>query len=88
MSYYRISYTSYFGKIHKYNIIRNKRDFIFPIKYNDAYAVLFYKDITKSIEVLKEENVYIFYFYLLPFCKGLNRFERKKIFEDMNRTNT
>ena len=73
-----------FGKVKKFNLIRD----IFNRKeYKDEYAEEFYEQSTASIEVLKEENVYIIYFFKLPFCNGLNRFEREQFKESIDRTN-
>ena len=74
-----------FGNVKKFNLIRyifNRREYL------DKYAIDFYKQSTASIEVLKEENVYIIYFFKLPFCNGLNKFEKQQFLESMDRTNT
>ena len=72
------------GKVEKFNILR----LIFRRKeYKDDYAMKFYKEITASIEVLKEENVFIIYFFKLPFCKGLNKFEKQNFLENIDRSN-
>ena len=76
------------GKVEKFNILRlimNRK------VYKSDYAKDFYKEITASIEVLKEENmeknVYIIYFFKLPFCNGLNKFERTLFLENIDRSN-
>jgi len=53
----------------------------------DEYAMKFYEEITASIEVLKDENVYIIYFFKLPFCNGLNKFEKQLFLENIDRSN-
>ena len=73
-----------FGKVKKFNLIR---DIFNHTKYKDEYAYDFYKEKTASIEVLKDENVYVIYFFKLPFCNGLNKFERTTFLENMDRTN-
>ena len=74
-----------FGKVKKFNLIR----YIFNRKeYKSEDALKFYEQSTASIEVLKEENVYIIYFFKLPFCNGLNKFEKQQFLEDMDRSNT
>ena len=73
-----------FGKVEKFNILRS----IFNRKiYTDEYAMKFYEEITASIEVLKDENVYIIYFFKLPFCNGLNKFEKQLFLENIDRSN-
>ena len=73
------------GKVKKFNLIR----LIFNRKqYQDDYAIKFYEQSTASIEVLKDENVYIIYFFKLPFCNGLNKFEKQLFLENMDRTNS
>ena len=72
-----------FGKIKKFNLIRDI--FLYRKVYKDDYADEFYKQNTASIEVLKDENVYIIYFFILPFCNGLNKFERIEFLENMDR---
>ena len=72
------------GKVKKFNLIRyifNRRE------YQDEYALKFYEQSTASIEVLKDENVYIIYFFKLPFCNGLNKFEKQSFLENMDRSN-
>ena len=72
------------GKVEKFNILRT----IFNRKiYKDDYAMKFYEEITSSIEVLKDENVYIIYFFKLPFCNGLNKFEKQLFLENIDRSN-
>ena len=72
------------GRVEKFNILR----LIFSRKnYRDEYAMKFYEEITASIEVLKEENVYIIYFFKLPFCNGLNKFEKRLFLENIDRSN-
>ena len=72
------------GKVEKFNILRS----IFNRKiYTDEYAMKFYEEITASIEVLKDENVYIIYFFKLPFCNGLNKFEKQLFLENIDRSN-
>ena len=72
------------GKVEKFNILR----LIFNRKvYHDDYAMNFYKEITASIEVLKEECVFIIYFFKLPFCNGLNKFEKQLFLENIDRSN-
>ena len=70
-----------FGKVKKFNLIR---DIFNHTKYKDEYACNFYKEKTASIEVLKDENVYVIYFFKLPFCNGLNKFERNTFLESAN----
>ena len=70
-----------FGRVKKFNLIR---DIFNHTKYKDEYAYNFYKQKTASIEVLKEENVYVIYFFKLPFCNGLNKFERTTFLESMD----
>jgi hypothetical protein len=73
-----------FGKVEKFNLLR----LIFKRKvYKDNYAMKFYEEIALSIEVLKDENVYIIYFFKLPFCNGLNKFERQLFLENIDRSN-
>jgi hypothetical protein len=67
--------------VKKFNLIR---DIFNHTKYNDDYANDFYKEKTASIEVLKDENVYVIYFFKLPFCNGLNKFERTTFLESMD----
>ena len=72
------------GKVEKFNILR----LIFNRKfYQDNYAMKFYEEVTSSIEVLKDENVYIIYFFKLPFCNGLNKFEKQLFLENIDRSN-
>ena len=72
------------GKVEKFNILR----LIFNRKiYMDDYAMKFYEEITASIEVLKDESVYIIYFFKLPFCNGLNKFEKQLFLENIDRSN-
>jgi hypothetical protein len=53
-----------FGRVEKFNLLR----LIFKRKvYRDSHAMRFYEEITSSIEVLRDENVYIIYFFKLPF---------------------
>ena len=74
-----------FGKVKKFNLIR----YIFSRReYQDKYAFDFYKESTASIEVLKNENVYIIYFFKLPFCNRLNKFEKQQFLESMDRNNS
>ena len=73
-----------FGKVEKFNILRlifNKKN------YRDEDAKKFYEEITASIEVLKDENVFIIYFFKLPFCNGLNKFEKQLFLENIDRSN-
>jgi len=71
-----------FGKVEKYNLIR----IIFNRKeYLDNYAFTFYQQTTASIEVLRNENVFIIYFFKYPFCNGLNKFEKQQFLESMDR---
>ena len=72
------------GRVEKFNILRiilNRKE------YHDNYAYQFYEEITSSIEILKDENVYVIYFFKLPFCNGLNKFEKKLFLENMDRSN-
>ena len=73
-----------FGKVEKFNLIR----YIFNRKeYQDNFAITFYEQTTASIEVLRNENVYIIYFFKYPFCNGLNKFEKQQFLESMDRSN-
>ena len=73
-----------FGRVKKFNLIRS----IFKrANYEDKYAVDFYKQSTASIEVLKDDKVYIIYFFKLPFCNRLNKFEKQQFLESMDRNN-
>ena len=73
-----------FGKVKKFNLLRDIR--FYKKVYQDDYADKFYEQSTASIEVLKDENVYIIYFFKLPFCNGLNKFERQQFLENMDRS--
>ena len=73
-----------FGRVEKFNLLR----LIFKRKvYRDSHAMRFYEEITSSIEVLRDENVYIIYFFKLPFCNGLNKFEKQLFLENIDRSN-
>ena len=73
-----------FGRVEKFNLLR----LIFKRKvYRDGHAMRFYEEITSSIEVLRDENVYIIYFFKLPFCNGLNKFEKQLFLENIDRSN-
>ena len=72
------------GKVEKFNILRllfNRKE------YKNEDAMKFYEEITASIEVLKDEKVFIIYFFKLPFCNGLNKFEKQLFLENIDRSN-
>ena len=74
-----------FGKVKIFNLLR----IIFKRKiYSDEDAETFYIKYTESIEILREDKVYKIYFYLLPFCKSLNKFEKIRFLEEIDRTNS
>ncbi len=73
------------GKVKIFNLLR----IIFKRKiYSDEDAETFYIKYTESIEILREDKVYKIYFYLLPFCKSLNKFEKIRFLEEIDRTNS
>ena len=78
-----------FGKVKKFNLIR---DIFKRREYHDECAKEFYRQSTASIEVKKEvekeDKVYIIYFFKLPFCNGLNKFEKEHFLENMDRKDT
>ena len=74
-----------FGRIKVFNLLR----IILRHKtYNDDDCWKFYTMYTESIEVLRGDKVYKIYFYLMPFCKKLNKFEKTHFLEGIDRTNS
>ena len=73
-----------FGRIKIFNLLRR----LFKHKiYVDEDSNPFYDKYTQSIEILREEKVYKIYFYLLPFFMRLNKFEKTRFLEEIDRTN-
>ena len=74
-----------FGRIKVFNLLR----IILRHKtYHDDDCWKFYTMYTESIEVLRGDKVYKIYFYLMPFCKKLNKFEKTHFLEGIDRTNS
>ena len=73
------------GRVKIFNLLRR----LFRRKiYVDEDSLPFYEKYTQSIEILREEKVYKIYFYLLPFFFRLNKFEKVRFLEEIDRTNS
>ena len=80
-----VVYCATLGHVRMFNILRKA---LKHQKYTDDYCWKFYEKYTESIEILRDEKVFKIYFYLLPFCKSLNKFEKVRFLEGIDRTNS
>lgn len=73
------------GRVRMFNLLRK---LLKHTKYTDEHCWKFYRKYTESIELLRDDKVYKIYFYLLPYCISLNKFEKIRFLEGIDRTNS